>query len=219
MPRLLLIMIFINQTVWAQNDWAEYGYFGKLKRMELNRITITKGESHTTNITQIFNELGNVDTLITKSFFSFEMSNYSIRVYEFSNNRKNGWKEYNGIYELRAYATITWNGDSSYSEKTFNSDSTCKSETIYYLKPNFNSYKIVEYEADENCAMKLISTVLLNRPNFGPAVSMQLTLGNNKNPNETIYTIIGKDEYKNPRKTLAINGKTEIRSFRKYIYY
>lgn len=219
MYRLLLILLITNQTIYAQNDWAEYGFMGKVKKVELTRKSTINGETYTYKNKLIFNSQGNVDTIYSNTNSNQIDSALIIIVYQFKNNRKCGWREYNSAFKLKAFATIVWQGDSSYTEKKYNPDSSCKGESIYYLKSNFNSYKIMDYTATDQCAMELVSTILFNRPQFGPAKSMQFIPANTDQIEETVFTIIKKDQLNNPTETIGKNGKTTNIAIRTYTYF
>lgn len=211
-------MIF-NQAIMAQNDWAEYGFLGKVKCVELLRTSTTDGTNYTFKQKLIFNSLGNVDTMFSHAVSKLVDTSIKIKIYQFKNNRKCGWKEYTSTYQLNTFATIEWHGDSSYTEKIFKSDSSCESESHYHLKPNFNSYMVEDFEVSDTGKLTLISTLLFNRPTFGPANSTKYINASTGQTEETTYTIVSKDAFKNPTKTIGKKGKTAIVATRTYTYY
>lgn len=229
MKHLLLFLVFcmLAWEGYAQNDWKESGYKGKVKKVEHTRFLHVENQgknnytvdSNFNRSIQVFNKEGNFDSIIFYSKNSDnEESKFSIKVFSYTNGKKTGWIEKGRDNEILNWGSLDGVSDSLCKERTFDLHGDLVRETNIH----FNSRgKMFQMEVTSYAEGIEIYNQMIHfyGPENGAADSIVTVTPGKELMETTYFQALELDTKGNSTKTLVIRNEQKMISVRKYEYF
>ncbi|MBL7942822.1 MAG: hypothetical protein JNM00_08655 [Flavobacteriales bacterium] len=240
----LVVTIFSTNAQSQRNDWTEYGFFGKPKRIEVIIMDLQKSGSsdiasnpHRLVIT--FSPDGIVDSLINYSYdeglwddftpegllkpkdqttpVRWKMRNAELTIVD-QDGLKIEKRKLDENGNLTSVITLQSLSDRSYSATENDTAGVLLGYATVFLNKNGNIVRIREVGIEANGTHSVSETVL-KRSKFGPAHTIIRTDESDKSKHITKFEVLEKDAFGNPVKTLRQSERGESLLLRTYTYF